>query len=192
MTACKSDTPLWLALDRRALIAWRTLAHTPAGDRIAAAMSSVADHGRGWVAAGAAGAILDPGRRRRWVSAVGVVLVAEQASRQIKRSVRRPRPQLDGLEPLAGVTARYSFPSSHTATAVAAIYAFQGLLPRAGLVAWALLTAVSRPYLGVHYPSDVAFGALLGATVGKAGQAVTDRLSGVLVRPYPAGHGVRR
>jgi len=57
-----------------------------------------------------------------------------------------------------------SFPSGHTATAVAGAFVFTRVRPE-GRVAWWLLAAViaySRLYLGVHYPLDVAAGALVG------------------------------
>jgi membrane-associated phospholipid phosphatase len=142
----------------------RALPHGAAGDAAVAAMSQVADHALGWVLVAALGAALDPRRRRRWLRAGLVVTGTEGASRSVKRAVRRARPE---LEPLAGVTSPWSFPSSHTATAVAAIPAFDGLLPARALQGWALLTALSRPYLGVHFPSDVLGGAALGALAGR-------------------------
>lgn len=164
--------------ERQLLLAWRTLPHSPAADRAAVGLSRFGDHAHGWIALGVAGAICDRRRAPRWLAAAATAFVTERASRQIKRVARRARPELDGLPPLAGVTARYSFPSSHTATAVAAVYAFEGLLPRPLLVGWASLTAASRPYLGVHYPSDVAFGALLGYSTGKTAAALQGLVAG--------------
>ena len=161
------------ALDRKLLLAARTLPHSSEGDQIAAGLSATADHARGWAVLGVLGAACGQDQRARWLQAAGAVILAEQASRYLKRLGCRARPQLDGLPPLASVTSPYSLPSSHTATAVTAIYAFDGLLPSRMLIVWALLTAASRPYLGVHYPSDVFAGAALGLLTGWVSRALT-------------------
>lgn len=58
----------------------------------------------------------------------------------------------------------YSFPSGHAATAVAGAVAAARMCPRAAWAIWLLagLIAYSRVYVGVHYPSDVTAGALIG------------------------------
>ncbi len=57
-----------------------------------------------------------------------------------------------------------SFPSGHAATAVAGAIAASRVVPGASWAFWALaaLMAYSRVYLGVHYPSDILGGALVG------------------------------
>jgi len=84
----------------------------------------------------------------------------------VKVAVRRPRPELPGLPPLTPTVSRLSFPSAHATTSFAAARVFNGLVPGPVLYAAAGLFAVSRPYLGVHYPSDVLGGAALGTAVG--------------------------
>ena len=94
--------------------------------------------------------------------------------------VDRPRPytSLHGVHVLIARNADWSFPSDH-ATAVAAVAAGLWLLDRRlGIVATvlALLMAFTRVYVGVHYPSDVVAGLVLGATVALAGAASATRL----------------
>jgi undecaprenyl-diphosphatase len=69
---------------------------------------------------------------------------------------------------------RYSFPSGHTLHAVAFTLLASGAFPELGwlLVPLSALIALSRVVLGLHYPSDVVAGALLGGTLATACQAV--------------------
>ena len=86
----------------------------------------------------------------------------------IKQLVKRPRPFLTNpqLHPVyrAG---EYSFPSGHTSSAFGAFTSLSRAYPKWYVIApsmvWASAVGYSRMYLGVHYPSDVASGALLGA-----------------------------
>jgi membrane-associated phospholipid phosphatase len=75
---------------------------------------------------------------------------------------------LEGLEPLTPTVSRLSFPSAHATTSFAAARAFSPVAPARLLYAVAGAFALSRPYLGVHYPSDVAAGAVLGTAVAEA------------------------
>lgn len=102
------------------------------------------------------------------------VPLADTASGWIKEVVARPRPcrTLDGVRLVIACPRSFSFPSSHAATSFAFITPFllltRRFLARRWLVFLFLLAsaiAFSRPYLGVHYPSDILAGAVLGAGI---------------------------
>jgi membrane-associated phospholipid phosphatase len=156
-------------LDLAGLRLARTALHTPAAERAVGAYSRLGQHGAVWLALGAVGAALDPARRARWRRATLVVGTAYAANQAVKLAVRRPRPQLWDLPPLVATPTQLSFPSAHAATSFAAVRAFAGLLPAAPLRSAALAMAASRAYLGVHYPSDIVAGVLLGDALGRLG-----------------------
>lgn len=87
----------------------------------------------------------------------------------LKRHLVRERPYISLAGIVAGTKAldRYSFPSGHTLHAVSFTVLGTTSFPELGilLVPMALLIAASRVVLGLHYPSDVAAGAVIGASL---------------------------
>ncbi|HUL59925.1 MAG TPA: phosphatase PAP2 family protein [Anaeromyxobacteraceae bacterium] len=96
--------------------------------------------------------------------------LATLASQALKRSLTRARPDsaIHGFEPLSANPDEFSFPSGHAAAAFAVAVAFLGEPFAAGPLAAVLATgiALSRIYLGAHYPLDVAAGGVLGVLAG--------------------------
>ncbi|WP_082955164.1 phosphatase PAP2 family protein [Mycobacterium mantenii] len=143
------------------------LGDQPGALPVARALSHFGEHSIGWVAVAAIGAVLSPKRRFEWLMAGAGAFAAHVAAVVVKRIVRRKRPHDPAVVVNVGTPSRLSFPSAHaTSTTAAAI-----LMGRVtGLPLPALLIppmALSRMLLGVHYPSDVACGIALGATVAR-------------------------
>jgi undecaprenyl-diphosphatase len=156
-------------LDTALLRVMRTRAHRPAAERAMRALGTAGEWGAVWAAGGLMAAALDRPRRRRWLAAAAVGPLAVGANFAVKLVVRRPRPDLDGLAPLAGAPSKLSFPSAHATSSVAAATAMARIAPgaRGPLYLLAALLCLTRPYLGMHYPSDVLAGAALGAALGR-------------------------
>ena len=154
-------------MDRAGLVFARTHGHNPGLDRLAVAYSRGGEHAACWLALGLAGAFAsrDADRRRRWLRGVRTVAGSYGLNQAVKFAVRRHRPALDGLPPLSPVVTQLSFPSAHATTSFAAARAYRHLAPAWALYLAAGAFAASRPYLGVHYPSDVLAGAALGTVV---------------------------
>jgi len=129
------------------------------------AFSATGEHAALWLALGAGGMAFDRGRRAQWRRATAVVAGTYALNTAIKLAVRRRRPEVDGLPPLIGTPTQLSFPSAHASTSFAAAGVYGDVLPRGPLVAVASAMTLSRVWLGVHWPSDVAAGALLGSGV---------------------------
>jgi membrane-associated phospholipid phosphatase len=126
----------------------------------------------------------------RWMAAVLLLVavgIADLVSvRVVKPAIDRERPchSLASVRAPLGCGSAKSFPSAHAADSGAAaavvIWAAPALAPLA--IAVAALVGVSRVYLGVHYPSDVVAGWVLGAAIGAALIAIARLRYAVRVR----------
>jgi membrane-associated phospholipid phosphatase len=154
---------------------------TPAMDTVMRKVSTAANYSRLSIGIAALMSAVGGPRDRR-AAASGLVSVGATAAiinLVIKPLGRRRRPD----RPLAAgravpMPSSRSFPSGHTAAAVAFASGVARELPLAGipLQALAALVGYSRVHTGVHYPGDVVAGALLGAMIA-------DVTTGVIIRP---------
>jgi undecaprenyl-diphosphatase len=132
-----------------------------------------------WPLIVAVGSACDAKRKclpRATCAAALAVTTAAMAVTLLKELFDRARPPVAdaSLDPVGVVPASASFPSGHAATAFAAAVAVALVYPRLGrpLLALAVVVALSRVYLGMHYVLDVAAGTLLGVAIGVASALV--------------------
>ena len=144
-------------LDSRLLYAMRTRFHGAAAESVGRWLGRIGEYGAVWLVIGIVLAFVDPENGEDWVVAGIIGPVAIGLNFVVKLIVRRPRPVLEGL----------SFPSAHATSSFACATAMTRIAPEAAvLFVLATAIAVCRPYLGMHYPSDVLAGALLGTALG--------------------------
>lgn len=153
--------------DLRLLRAMRTRGHSPGMERAAKALGKAGNNGALWVAIGVVLAIVDSSHREAWLICAALGPIAIGLNYVVKLIVKRPRPVLEGLPPLGGAPSSLSFPSAH-ATSSFAVATAMTRVDSLGALAFALAIALAlgRPYLGMHYPSDVLAGVALGVLLG--------------------------
>lgn len=108
------------------------------------------------------------------ISAVLIILVIalsdQISSHLLKNLFERVRPcnVLEDVNLLISCSKSYSMPSSHAVNNFAAAIFFSKLFPKykLPLIIVAVLLALSRPIVGVHYFSDIVIGALIGMIIG--------------------------
>lgn len=165
---------------------------TPTLDAFLVRLSEAANGSRIWFLTAAAVALIG-GRlgRRAAVEAVASIGLASAATNLVLKSLT-PRRRPAGADGNGAPSRRVrrpttpSFPSGHTASA----FAFASTMGEEVPVTWiplhatAALVGYSRVHTGVHYPSDVAAGALLGALAGWTTRRLAARLA-----PWPRSGG---
>ncbi|HKF81332.1 MAG TPA: phosphatase PAP2 family protein [Solirubrobacterales bacterium] len=154
-------------LDLKLLRWMRTHGHSPGLEGAAVALGKAGNNGLVWFVLGAALAIIDSSRWESWLICALLGPLAIGLNYGIKLAVKRPRPLLEGLPPLGGAPSSLSFPSAHATSSFAVATAMVRVDPAmAGAFLVAIALSLGRPYLGMHYPSDVLAGAFIGVALG--------------------------
>ena len=159
------------AADRAVLLFLQEL-RAPVLTAVLRFFTHLGDSGAVWIALCAVLLILRPTRRGAVELALSLAVTAILCNLILKPIIARPRPFLtiEELELIVPALTSYSFPSGHASSSLAAAMSLTLAYGRRG--AWAFVPAVliafSRMYVGIHYPSDVIVGALLGCAVAWA------------------------
>ena len=142
------------------------------GPQADAVFKGITEMGSLWACAAASAVLARAGRKRAAADALGAALAMWGVGQMLKKVTERPRPYeaLEHSRLLIAEPSGTSWPSSHPAVLLAFVTVAAKDLganegSRAALSALAGLVGLSRISLGVHYPSDVAGGLLLGRGV---------------------------
>jgi membrane-associated phospholipid phosphatase len=139
----------------------------------------IGSYGAVWIAIALAAVALRRRPATLVLTVVVAVFAADGLATGLKQALGRDRPYVErpDPEPLMDTHFDLGFPSGHAATSFAGATVLALALPRLAVPLYALATliALSRVYVGVHYPGDILAGALLGAAVGAAVWALVVR-----------------
>lgn len=158
---------------------------TPTLDRPLRELSNMADRSVLWLATAAALAALGgpKGRRAALGGLASIAVSSGLVNIGLKLLVRRSRPDREEGTDRSGdvrMPGSHSFPSGHSASAFAFATAvgYEAPLVAVPLRGVAAAVAYSRVHTGVHYPSDVIAGSLIGGLTGQlVGRAIASRRS---------------
>ena len=186
-------------LDRRLLRTMRTRYHAPRIEDAMKALGMAGEWGAVWVAIGVAA----PPSTRPAASAgcapprslpprSGSTIWSSSPCAGAARACAASRP-------LAAAPSELSFPSAHATSSLAAAAAMGRVAPgsRPPLYGLAAAICLSRPYLGMHYPSDVLGGAAIGLAIGRLwpglrGKGAEDRLIDLVASAAPSTASLRQ
>lgn len=165
------------------LLWFQNVLRNPVTDPIVSVFTHLGDSGLLFIVLTALLLCFPKTRRAGFAAACALVCSLLFTNVILKNIFQRPRPWLDcaALIPLVAEHDPNSFPSGHTSAAFAFALGSLRALPKrwmkVSVVVLAALMALSRLYVGVHYPSDVLAGFVVGDLAGLCGWLLSERLA---------------
>ena len=163
----------WLAAAEGGVLLWfQNCLRGPVQDAIVMAYTSLGNSGILFIVAGLLLLCFKKTRRVGVAALLALLIGLLCTNLTLKPLCARPRPWLDvpGLVNLLGESAYRSFPSGHSTSAFAFAFAMWFGAPKKWMkwvsMVVAILMGLSRLYVGVHYPTDIIGGILVGLLAG--------------------------
>lgn len=164
------------SLDDNILLFFQEVIRNPIMTPILRVITTLGNGGAIWIALTILLLILPKTRKVGFMTSLSLIGTLVINNMLLKNLVNRTRPYevIEGLTYLVRTPTDSSFPSGHSACSFAvACIMFRRLPKKYGVPALilAILIALSRLYVGVHYPSDVLFGTISGILISYAAEA---------------------
>ena len=167
------------SLDDNILLFFQEVIRNPVLTPILKVITTLGNGGAIWIVLAVLLLIIPKTRKVGFMAVLSLIGTLVINNMLLKNLVNRTRPYevIEGLTYLVRTPTDSSFPSGHSACAFSvACIMFRRLPKKYGVPALvlAIVIALSRLYVGVHYPSDVLFGTISGIAISYAAEAVAE------------------
>ena len=150
--------------------------------------TNLGDDGIIWIAVGLVMLVLKKTRKCGIMVLAALLVMLVLNNIILKNLIARPRPcaTYPELVELVKIPHSYSFPSGHTVSAMAVAFTILTQHKKLGIVAFvmALLMGLSRLYVGVHFPTDVFGGIIVGALIALIIWSAEKKITPIILKKF--------
>ncbi len=150
--------------------------------------TNLGDDGIIWIAVGLVMLVLKKTRKCGIMVLAALLVMLVLNNIILKNLIARPRPcaTYPELVELVKIPHSYSFPSGHTVSAMAVAFTILTQHKKLGIVAFvmALLMGLSRLYVGVHFPTDVYGGIIVGALIALIVWSAEKKITPIILKKF--------